>query len=291
MLLTRTKLSNLKMQSDVHQNNKLITGIPRSGTTLCCNLLNQCENAVALHEPIDPQKLTSIEPATAVEEISKQIKDIRTSLENSQAIEHGDNAGIQLDNPIGLDTNDKGLRRQQANRGKVVLPPIDDKTTLFVKQNALFTALAGELLKQYSLTAIVRNPIDVLLSWMTVDLPVNKGRFPAGEMYDRRLAEELSKGTVIERQIAIYRWFIEKFSQAKLTTVRYEDIIETNGQALYSVLGIMNTTSLSPVERKFSQNTVSHIKKSWSHILFLGLEAGYSEEFLYQRFAQHVSSV
>lgn len=267
----------------------LITGIPRSGTTLCCNLLNQCENAVALHEPIDPQKLTSIEPATAVEEISQQIKNIRTSLETNQPIEHGDKAGLELDNPIGQDTNDQGLRRQRANRGKVVLPPIDDKTALFVKQNALFTALASELQKHYPIIAIVRNPIDVLLSWMTVDLPVNKGRLPAGEKYDRRLAEQLSRGTDIERQIAIYRWFIEKFSQAKLTVVRYEDIIETNGQALYSVLGIMNITSLSPVERTFPLGTISYIERHWPHILSLGLEAGYTSTFLNKRLSQHVS--
>jgi broad-specificity NMP kinase len=33
---------------------KLITGIPRSGTTLCCKLLNQRADVVALHEPINP---------------------------------------------------------------------------------------------------------------------------------------------------------------------------------------------------------------------------------------------
>lgn len=266
---------------------ELITGIPRSGTTLCCNLLNQCENAVALHEPIDPQKLTSIEPTTAVEEISQQIKNIRASLETSQPIEHGDKAGLELDNPIGQDTNDKGLRRQRANRGKVVLPPIDDKTTLFIKQNALFTALASELQKHYPIIAIVRNPIDVLLSWMTVDLPVNKGRLPAGEKYDRRLAEQLSRGTVIERQIAIYRWFIEKFSQAKLTTVRYEDVLTTNGGALFSAVDLSHSSLLTPVEREFSKDVLMQLKKHWPAIYDVGLAAGYSEEFLSERYRQH----
>ena len=49
----------------------LITGVPRSGTTLCCNLLNQCDNVVALHEPIDPQKLTSTSAPKAVDEIAE----------------------------------------------------------------------------------------------------------------------------------------------------------------------------------------------------------------------------
>src|SRR5947199_3899761 len=35
------------------QRNVLITGIPRSGTTLVCSLLNKVPDVVALHEPMD----------------------------------------------------------------------------------------------------------------------------------------------------------------------------------------------------------------------------------------------
>src|SRR4051812_14424558 len=34
--------------------NIIITGIPRSGTTLTCYLLNQLPNTIALHEPYNP---------------------------------------------------------------------------------------------------------------------------------------------------------------------------------------------------------------------------------------------
>lgn len=271
--------------------NKLITGIPRSGTTLCCNLLNQCDNTLALHEPIDPQKLTSTEPHLAVQALTQQISMLRQSLESNRPIEHGDKAGIALDNPVGNKANEKGLRSLKASRGKITLPAIDKSTQLFVKQNALFTALAMELKRQYSVIAIVRNPVDVLLSWMTVDLPVNRGRLPAGEKFDPELAKKLTIGNVFERQIAIYRWFIEKFKQAHLCQVRYEDIIESNGQALYSAVGITYTTSLNSVERTFSASTISQIEANWPSILSLGLEASYSEVFLDKRFTQLLSSV
>ncbi len=38
----------------MQHNNIILTGIPRSGTTLICYLLNKIPNTVALHEPMGP---------------------------------------------------------------------------------------------------------------------------------------------------------------------------------------------------------------------------------------------
>ncbi len=38
----------------MNENNVILTGIPRSGTTLVCYLLNQLPNTIALHEPYNP---------------------------------------------------------------------------------------------------------------------------------------------------------------------------------------------------------------------------------------------
>ncbi|GBL04167.1 hypothetical protein KUL10_14730 [Glaciecola sp. KUL10] len=51
---------------------KLITGIPRSGTTLCCNIINQQANTIALHEPIDPSSVTVKE--NVIETLDKKLK-------------------------------------------------------------------------------------------------------------------------------------------------------------------------------------------------------------------------
>jgi len=267
-------------------NTTLITGIPRSGTTLCCKLINECSNSVALHEPIDPHKLSSLDPMLAVDEIADQIGQIRNSLESNQAIEHGDKSGLALDNPIGLSTDKNGLRLQTANRGELVVPAINSSTQLYIKQNALFTALAGGLKAHYPIIAVTRNPIDVLLSWMTVSLPVNKGRLPAGEKYDLRLAEQLNSGSVIARQIQIYRWFIECFRVHRLCTVRYEDIIETGGRALYSIIGNDKNKPLQPPARDFSEDTISIIEQHWYDIRNLGIDAGYTKTLLDERFNQ-----
>lgn len=272
------------MKNTSHSYVQLITGVPRSGTTLCCNLLNKCHNTVALHEPINPSKLKSLDPSAAVDEISSQIKEITEALASNRAIEHGDNAGVGLDNPVSLETGEGGLRKQSATRGQIILPPITDLTQLFIKQNALFAALAADLNQRYKMTAILRNPVDVLLSWMTVDLPVNRGRLPAGEKYDAKLAEQLKVGSVFERQIKIYRWFIEKFQHANLATLNYEDIIDTNGTALYSHMGYDKSSTLTSVERHFSPEVKEKIKENWSTVKKLGYNAGYGESLLEARY-------
>ena len=271
------------MGHKISKNTKLITGIPRSGTTLCCNLLNKCEDVVALHEPIDPHKLTSDDAHQAVYEVCEQVENIRHSLESNKAIEHGDKAGLGLDNPVGQEIDESGLRKQQVLRGLVTLPTISASTQLFVKQNALFTALSEDLAKHYEIYAIVRNPIDVLLSWMTVKLPVNRGRLPAGEKYDITLAKSLESGDNFERQITIYKWFIKRFQQAKLTVVRYEDIIATNGNALYSVLGIQQHTPLTLPERSYPEEALTVIQQNWQAVKQLGIDAGYSKTALEKR--------
>lgn len=271
------------MDLKTNTNTTLITGIPRSGTTLCCNLLNKCENVVALHEPIDPLKLSSNVAQQAVNEVCEQVQNIRHSLETSRAIEHGNKAGIDIDNPIGQEIDENGLRKQQALRGLVTLPSINSGTQLFVKQNALFTALSNDLSKQYRMFAIVRNPIDVLLSWMTVNLPVNQGRLPAGEKYDVNLAESLKRGTEFERQITIYKWFIERFQQASLTIIRYEDIIATNGSVLYSNVGINHQSSLSFPDRKYPTEALNRIRRHWLTVQKLGFDAGYNSKMLEAR--------
>jgi hypothetical protein len=77
------------------------------------------------------------------------------------------------------------VQQAVAERGMVQLPPRDKNSyELIIKQNALFTALIPVLAKEFQMVCIVRNPVDVLLFWLTVDLPVNRGHIPAGERFD-----------------------------------------------------------------------------------------------------------
>ena len=45
-----------------NRRNVVLTGLPRSGTTLACHLLNKLPNTVALLEPIEPGRFAGLLP-------------------------------------------------------------------------------------------------------------------------------------------------------------------------------------------------------------------------------------
>ncbi|WP_041713986.1 sulfotransferase domain-containing protein [Paraglaciecola sp. T6c] len=260
---------------------KLISGIPRSGTTLCCNLLNQRNDMVALHEPINPSLFPDkCTPFEASHLIAKQIYQFDLAIEKGQPFSHGDKGGLDIDNPVGKHAI-AGVRQVVAKRGEVQLPPRDKISYhLIVKQNALFTALIPQLIQQFSILCIVRNPVDVLLSWFTVDLPVNRGHIPAGERFDEALRLSLQDKDCLGRQLSIYQWFISRFMQSGLTCIRYEDVVATNGAVLDEALAlpIQARETLSEQSRTFSAATLDTLKEAVPHLLTLDCGKYYNKD-------------
>ncbi|WP_438865002.1 sulfotransferase domain-containing protein [Neptunicella sp.] len=247
----------------MQQTIQLVTGIPRSGTTLCCKLLNQRSDVIALHEPINPSSFSkSISPNQAVVEIQHQIEGFNHAIQHGLPFSHGAQGGLDIDNPVGNEQQ-RGIRQVVAKRGKIQLAPRLAKSyQLVVKQNALFTALLPLLSKNYPIVCIVRNPVDVLLSWMTVDLPVNRGHIPAGERFSPELREMLRGKDCLQRQLTIYQWFINQFSQSGLSIVRYEDVIHSNGAVLDKAIGLaeIQRDRLTAKKRQFELSIVDRIE-------------------------------
>lgn len=258
----------------------LITGIPRSGTTLCCKLINQRADAVALHEPINPGDMPAdVTAIEALDLIVSQIKQLDHAIEHGQPFTHGDKGGLTLDNPVGQSLIG-GVRQVVAQRGQIQLPAREKNSySLVVKQNALFTALMPELALRYPMVCIVRNPVDVLLSWFTVDLPVNRGHIPAGERFDAKLKAALSEPDCLTRQLIIYQWFMQSFINRGLPIVRYEDVIVSNGVALDTALGLepFERGALSTQERVFDDNVLQTLANAAGYLTKLDCGELYSQ--------------
>jgi hypothetical protein len=260
---------------------QLITGIPRSGTTLCCKLLNQNCDVIALHEPINPASIAdSVTTKKVVNEVRRQMLHLEHAIEHGLSFSHGNNGGLQIDNPVGMELK-LGIRQVTAKRGEVQLSARKAGSyQLVIKQNALFTVLLPELAKHYSMVCIVRNPIDVFLSWLTVDLPINRGHIPAGERFDLKLKYSLIGLNRLQRQLAIYQWFISHFLESGLTIVRYEDVIQTNGHQLDEALGLspINREPLVKQKRVFSPDTLQTLLSIEADLLNLQCGDLYSKD-------------
>jgi hypothetical protein len=233
--------------------NVLITGTPRSGTTMTCHLLNKLPETVALHEPMQTGQLKGQDgPAAAVERFCDDQR--RSILEHGLALSKHAGGAVPA-NPVGRDRSDLGLRKRVVSKGEITIDKeLSPDFMLAVKHCGSFTATLDRLVTRFPVYAIVRNPLSMLASWSTVEFAVQRGRVPVAEGLDRELKAQLAAiDDVLDRQIHILTWFHERIRRylPDEAIIRYEAIVETGGKAL----AVVQPRAVSLAEPLQSQNT------------------------------------
>lgn len=208
------------------RNATLLTGLPRSGTTLICALLNEFSNTVALAEPV--QISCHGDRDRAVREIGEFIAEARQQiLTRNEAVSKHVN-GVIPENWVEPPTTEPRLRRVLEERGPIRLnKTLSSDFHLFVKHPAEFSALADLLTPHYTLVAMVRHPLSVLAAWQTVDMPVNRGRMPMAEAFNPELKALLeSEDDCLRRQVKLIGWLLDRYSALPAECIlRYEDLV------------------------------------------------------------------
>jgi hypothetical protein len=218
--------------------NVLITGTPRSGTTLLCSLLNKLPDTVALHEPMNVWEFPKCPDANAVLEVIEAFcAETRTSLHEHGYAMSKHVGGHIPDNVAADQVNRNGTRLRHTEHGPVfVEKPLSQDFVLAIKHPVAFTALLQPLSQRFECFAIIRNPLATLASWNSLDwLNVGKGHAPIGEKLDAQLQRDLSaEPDAIERQLHILEWFYERFRKflPDRAIVKYEDLVASHGREL-----------------------------------------------------------
>src|SRR4051812_47992993 len=216
----------------------LITGTPRSGTTLLCSLLNKLPDTVALHEPMNVWDFPNCRDAGAVADaIQGFCSESRTTLRDHGYAMSKHVGGEIPDNVAADKVNSRGTRLRHTEHGRVVVDKkLTENFTLALKHPVAFSALLQTLSQRFECFAIIRNPLATLASWNSLAwLNVGKGHAPIGEKLDpefrRKLADEPD---VIERQLLILEWFYDRFrhSLPDKAMIKYEDLIASRGREL-----------------------------------------------------------
>src|SRR5688572_21975202 len=119
----------------------LLTGLPRGGTTLVCELLNQVAETVALDEPLCHVVARTISDTSETGLLAKFIETQRMSLVTSgMAITKLVDGG--LGNHYGSRGDGRRPRRSRTTRARVFLKqPLTSAFTLTLKEPSAFTAL------------------------------------------------------------------------------------------------------------------------------------------------------
>ena len=95
----------------MEQQNIILTGIPRSGTTLTCHLLNKLPQTVALHEPMNVSQFSKLESRDVIcQEISQFFQEARASISSRKEVLSKNISGVVPDNPVGEARTPSGLR-------------------------------------------------------------------------------------------------------------------------------------------------------------------------------------
>ncbi len=250
----------------MNPNDVVLTGPPRSGTTLTCELLNEAANTVALDEPMDAGPWLGKPASTAVKRVARlwgkrrsndaslstrpdpQVfgdlverfyTDVRLGLLAGQGAV-SKTVGGQVSGSKFADRRDRSGHREHLAQLSVMAvdKPLTEDFVLVVKHVAGFTAMLEQLVHRARCYAIVRNPLSTLSSWQTIGMPINNGRVPRGELLDPELKQTLDTiPDVIDRQFVILRWFYERFTSylQPSSVIRYEEIVATGGRALAAI--------------------------------------------------------
>lgn len=250
-------------------NNLALTGIPRGGTTLACRLLGDAPQTVALFEPMPVEQL-AVEPGAACDQIEHYFSQVRQRALDERRVPSKHQDGKVPDNPYG-DAAPGQSRPGLTRLGEIVVEkPLDADFKLVIKHNAAFIALAPELARRMPMLGVVRNPLAVLASWHSVDLPVSHGRLPAGERLDPALASALARQSDrVRRQVMILDWCFERLLQAlpPERLVRYEDMVASDGWLLLQAAGL----SSAPVAKLSSRNASTQYDAALANTLLAAL--------------------
>jgi len=217
----------------------ILAGLARSGSTLTCHLLNKTRDVVALHEPIIPQEVPESSQLEAIAYIKKYFEEQRKLILARGVAKSKSNNGSVPDNSLtGIDPN-TGKRIRNLNTDEIIInKDLPSDFLLVIKQPGLFTGMLGLLKESFQCYATVRNPLAVLRSWNTVDMPVATGRAPAAEKCDSKLESLLdSESDVFQRQIILLSWYFKQFHRylEASNIIYYEDLISSKGKSLICI--------------------------------------------------------
>jgi hypothetical protein len=229
----------------MNKTNIVLTGVPRSGTTLTCHLLNKLPDSVALHEPMTYGRFDPDDQEAILDGIEQFYRRMRRMIRKE---------GVAFSKEMEPQITDKahdltseaerrsravGNRRQKRREQKVAIDKdLERNFYLVIKQPAMFTALLPSLVRRYTCYATIRNPLAVLASWNTINRHTRDGHAPGAERYDKDLRRALdSIEDRTERQLCLLSWFFQRYRTTlpEDHVIRYEEVVASGGAALSTI--------------------------------------------------------
>ena len=193
-------------------------------------LLNKLPDTVALSEPFNPGIFAEVSSEEEVCEIIERFYRRMRGKIRRQGVAVSKHVGGEVTDNLFDDTrSDTGKRSRRAGKGRIAIDKeLSRNFSLVIKTPGRFTAHLPTLARRFPAFAIIRNPLSVLASWNSVEIPGERGRFPLAERYDENLARQLStQNDSLERQLCLLSWWYERLYTTLDADhiIRYEDMV------------------------------------------------------------------
>jgi hypothetical protein len=216
--------------------NIILTGLPRSGSSMLCVLMSKHPDVVALNEGL---KLGGhLNVPSMVMFVAAEFDRIRDQILTTGTAPARHKDGQQVDNHFSPG-EDRKLLLKKSNID--VGQPATETFGLAFKHNAAFLMALPGLVDRFgalSVIATIRNPLSVLGSWGSVPVPVSEGRIRHAKNLAPELEEQLkSTDDLLEKQLLILNYYFSQFQKwiPREQIIRYEDLcgrpVETLGRA------------------------------------------------------------
>ena len=200
-------------------NNFVITGIPRSGTSLLCNLVNRVKNIVCLNE---------VPMMYDVDNLSAHFHDLRHALKSKHPVP------MMLSKETGKEITDT---QTQDRFIRSVVIDIDENRKLAVgsKINVPYLFQMQKIISyRFGVFSVIRNPIYAIASWNQHAEKINEGHVLDSEFEQWPRYKEFKFQTQekFTRQAELYNHFVQIILHYDLTIIHYEDLVKHPKEAV-----------------------------------------------------------
>ena len=247
-----------------NKKNIILTGVPRSGTSLLTKLISKQPNTLCFSEPSWIKEIR-FEGQTAkqfTQALSLKLNTIREDIRKGNPIELTVKKGTtQL--PDNYYLRDKEGMTNLKQTISVFIEHSDD-LLICVKANTIFTATLNKLIcdESWDIFAVIRDPLYVLMSWRSLNIPVSKGKIKIGELYSEYLRQAVLEKDLLVRQVKILDWFYKTYYQHNCQTIPYELLVDEPAKILSKITKtfcISQTLSSSNSSHRYDSNEKSTI--------------------------------
>ncbi len=255
------KIFSIFQRNKAKGKNIILTGIPRSGTTLTCKLLCEFPDVIALNEPLKRELFPS--PRHAVNEIEAHFHVFRHSLLTEGKALARTNKGMVTDNAFSTQSADRA--RQVVRTSVFFEKKLKSDFTLVMKHCAEFTLILPLLTAEYTCYAVIRNPLAVLGSWRSVDIPVSRGKVAKSQRLLPSFHQQYNEiKDLTERQLFILSWYFGQFRDLpKEQIIRYEGLVTNPIEVLapfsQSILPHQNQLKNKNTNSLYDRDTIKKI--------------------------------